>query len=108
MNKIRLIVGGILMVVALVGHQLINVVPAKAATYTVTSNANAGAGTLRQAILDANASVGVTDTIVFAIGTGQQSIAPTAALPTITDPVVIDGTTQPGGATCGTSFSSKV
>lgn len=108
MKKSKIIVGGIFMVVALAGYQLISVHIAKAATYTVTSNANAGAGTLRQAILDANASVGVTDTIVFAIGTGQQSIAPTAALPTITDPVVIDGTTQPGGATCGTSFSSRV
>lgn len=72
---------------------LIDIGHASAATYTVTSNANAGAGTLRQAITDANASVGVTDTIEFAIGTGQQSIAPTAVLPTISDPLIIDGTT---------------
>ena len=35
-----------------------------AATFTVTSTANSGPGTLRQAILDANASPG-TDTINF-------------------------------------------
>lgn len=86
---------------------LIDIGHASAATYTVTSNANAGAGTLRQAITDANASVGVTDTIEFAIGTGQQSIAPTAVLPTISDPLIIDGTTQPGGATCGTNFTNR-
>src|SRR5207248_2679907 len=52
-----------------------------------------------QAILDANATVGVTDTIVFNIdGAGVHTIAPLSALPTITDPVILDGTTQPGYA----------
>src|SRR6267142_6504943 len=38
-----------------------------------------------------------TDTISFNIaGSGVQTIRPTSALPTITDPVVIDGYTQPG------------
>src|SRR5262249_46705822 len=37
------------------------------------------------------------DTIAFRIGDGGlQSIRPTTALPVITDPVEIDGTTQPG------------
>src|SRR5262249_34379635 len=31
-------------------------------------------------------------------GGGVQTIAPTSALPTISDPVVVDGTTQPGYA----------
>ena len=70
---------------------------AKAATYTVTSTADAGAGTLRQAITDANASVGVADVIAFNIaGPGPHTISPTSALPTITDQVTIDGTTQSG------------
>jgi hypothetical protein len=68
------------------------------AVLTVTTTADSGAGSLRQAILDSNASVGVADTIAFAIGTGPQTIAPTSALPNVTDPVVIDGTTQPGFA----------
>lgn len=70
-----------------------------ATTITVTSAADAGANTLRQAILDANADASPDPvTIAFAIGTGAASIAPTTALPAITRPVVIDGTTQPGFA----------
>ncbi|MDA0744994.1 MAG: right-handed parallel beta-helix repeat-containing protein [bacterium] len=67
-----------------------------AATFTVTGTADSGAGSLRQAILDANANPGL-DTIDFNIsGAGPHTIAPLFALPTVTDPVVIDGTTQPG------------
>jgi hypothetical protein len=69
-----------------------------ATTYTVTSTADSGAGTLRQAITDANANSG-TDTINFNItGSGVQTITPSSSLPTINDPVIIDGTTQPGWA----------
>jgi CSLREA domain-containing protein len=53
--------------------------------------------TLRAAIQEANANVGA-DTINFSIGSGTKTISPTSALPTITDPVTIDGTTQPGFA----------
>jgi len=68
------------------------------ATLTVTSTADSGAGSLRQAILDANANAGA-DVIVFAIpGTGVQTISPASAMPEITDPVTIDGTTQSGYA----------
>lgn len=69
---------------------------AQAATYTVTNTNDSGAGSLRQAILDAEANSG-TDTISFNIpGTGPFTIVPTTELPRIEDPVVIDGTTQPG------------
>lgn len=65
-------------------------------TYTVTSNADSGPGTLRQAILDANAHSGA-DTIEFDIaGSGVHTISPASALPAITDPVTIDGYSQPG------------
>lgn len=68
-----------------------------ATTITVTSDADSGANTLRQAILDANADPSEDPVrIEFAIGTGAASIAPTTALPAIARPVVIDGTTQPG------------
>ena len=53
-----------------------------------------GPCTLRAAIEQANVTGG-TDTINFSIGTGVQTISPGSALPTITDPVIIDGTTQP-------------
>jgi parallel beta-helix repeat protein len=71
---------------------------AGAATLTVTTTADSGAGSLRQAILDSNASAAILDTIAFAIGSGVQTITPLSALPEITVPVVIDGTTQPGYA----------
>jgi hypothetical protein len=68
------------------------------ANIIVTNKADSGAGSLRQAILDANASPG-HDTISFSIaGGGSQTIIPATPLPTITDPVTIDGTTQPGFA----------
>ena len=68
------------------------------AVYIVTNTADSGAGSLRQAVLDANASAGL-DTITFAIGSpgSQQTIQPTSALPSISDPVLIDGWSQ-GGA----------
>ncbi len=72
--------------------------PLLAATFTVVNTNDSGAGSLRQAILDANASSGL-DTIAFDIaGAGVHTIAPTSGLPTITDPVVIDGYTQPGAS----------
>jgi IPT/TIG domain/Right handed beta helix region/S-layer homology domain len=71
---------------------------ASAATFTVTTTADAGAGSLRQAILDANANPGA-DTIAFAIpGAGVHTISPVTALPNVTQPVTIDGYTQPGSA----------
>ena len=69
-----------------------------ATTYMVSTTADSGSGSLRQAITLANASPGL-DTIDFDIpGTGVQTIMPTAPLPFITDPVKIDGTSQPGFA----------
>ncbi len=69
-----------------------------AATYTVTTTADSGAGSLRQAILDANGNAGA-DTIAFAIvGSGVHTIAPATALPSITEALTIDGYTQPGAS----------
>ena len=65
-------------------------------TFMVTNTNDSGAGSLRQAILSANASF-APDTISFNIaGTGVQTIAPLTPLPVVTDTVTIDGTTQPG------------
>jgi CSLREA domain-containing protein len=61
-----------------------------------------GGCTLRAAIEEANARAnlaGGADQIAFNIaGSGLQTIQPLSALPAITDPVVIDATTQPGYA----------
>ena len=71
---------------------------ASAATFTVTSTGDAGAGTLRQAILDANAAVGA-DTIAFNItGSGVHTITLASTLPALTSPVTIDGYTQAGAS----------
>lgn len=70
--------------------------PARAATFTVTTTADSGAGSLRQAITDANTNAGA-DTIVFAIGSGAQTINLVGGLPFLSGGgTTIDGTTQPG------------
>ncbi|MBN1425463.1 T9SS type A sorting domain-containing protein, partial [Candidatus Fermentibacteria bacterium] len=81
------------------------VAPSAAATYTVIITGDSGAGSLRQAITDANGSAGA-DTIVFNIPTSDAgyvagppdywSITILSTLPTITQAVVIDGYSQPG------------
>ena len=64
-------------------------------TFTVTSQGNAGAGSLRQAITDANALPGL-DVITFSLpGPVPYDISVNTALPDITDPVIIDGTSEP-------------
>jgi hypothetical protein len=80
---------------------------ARAADFTVINTDDSGPGSLRQAIVDANANPG-TDRILFNIpGSGVHKIViggPTnpnftdrgTALPEITDPVTIDGYSQPG------------
>ena len=71
---------------------------AQAATFTVTSTADSGAGTLRNAITLANTTPG-DDTIAFNIpGSGVHSITPLTVLPTITEAVVIDGYSQAGAS----------
>ncbi|MFN2511684.1 MAG: carboxypeptidase regulatory-like domain-containing protein [Pyrinomonadaceae bacterium] len=68
------------------------------ATFTVTNTNDTGLGSLRDAIARANQSGGA-DVITFNIGQGgAQTITPVTLLPTITGPLTIDGTTQPGFA----------
>src|SRR3954470_24244218 len=96
---------------------LVGTVLAAGTTFTVDStgdgtDANPGDGvcdtaaagiecTLRAAIQQANntsTNAGL-DTIKFNIpGSGVKTIAPTSQLPSITDPVVIDGYSQPGAS----------
>ena len=72
--------------------------PLLAATFTVTNTDDSGPGSLRQAIFDANGAPGL-DTIAFNIaGAGVHTISPATVLPGITDPVTIDGYSQPGAS----------
>ncbi len=73
---------------------------ASAATFTVTNLNDAGAGSFRQALIDANAAAG-SDNIVFSV-VGNIPILST--LPAITDVVDIDGTSAPGYVACGAPF----
>lgn len=63
-------------------------------TFTVVNLSDAGAGSFRQALLDANSTAGA-DVIDFSIA---GTIGLKSALPTITEEVNIDGTTAPGFA----------
>ncbi len=68
---------------------------ASAGSFTVTSTADSGPGTLRQAILDANNNPG-PDSILFGMASGPQTISPLSELPTISDQVIIKGQSQIG------------
>ncbi|HEY6940419.1 hypothetical protein [Dokdonella sp.] len=69
---------------------------ASAAVFTVVNVDDGGPGSLRQAILDADAAGG-SNTIAFAIpGSGPHAIAVASALPAITGSLIVDGYTQPG------------
>jgi hypothetical protein len=68
-------------------------------TYTVTTTADSGVGSLRQAITASNGNspgAGQSNTIDFGIGAvgSRQTIEVLSALPTITEPVALDGASQ--------------
>jgi trimeric autotransporter adhesin len=96
----RMVALGVLLAALLLAASvLLAAKPAQAATtFTVTNTNDKGAGSLRQAILDANSTSGA-DTINFDIpGTGVKTIAPASQLPAITGPVTIDGYSQSGAS----------
>src|SRR5262245_52746447 len=71
---------------------------ASAATFTVVNTNDAGAGSLRQAILDSNGTA-ATNSIGFNIaGSGVRAIKLLSALPAVTRAVTINGFTQPGAS----------
>lgn len=83
------------LIVAFLAHKDLLSASQAESTFVVTNANDSGPGSLRQAMIDANANPGL-DTITFNIGSGHQIIKPLEPLPTVTDPVVIDGTSQPG------------
>ena len=71
---------------------------ADAASLTVTNTNDAGAGSLRQAIISANATTAAA-TIGFNVSqSGVVSISLQSPLPALSQPVVIDGLSQSGGS----------
>lgn len=74
---------------------------AASASFIVTNTNDSGAGSLRQAIIDANANnnTGDIDNIQFNIaGSGLKTITLNTILPTIDEPININGFTQPGSS----------
>lgn len=68
-----------------------------ATNFTVISTSDSGAGSLRQAITDANADTNEPHTIEFNIaGAGQHAIEVASDLPNVTRQTLIDATSQPG------------
>lgn len=100
---------GSLLAIAVVAAVVVSATPALAAgsgcvgsahVFCVTSTADSGQGSLRQAILDANSTANDPtgpDLIGFDLsGTPPYTIHPLNELPAITDGVKIDGSSQPG------------
>jgi len=78
----------------------------RGAVLTVTTTSDAGPGSLRQAILDANAIPG-PDTIAFDIRlSGPYIIRPASSLPPITETVTLDGDSQAGAAEAVGAFAA--
>ncbi len=79
-------------------------------TYMVTTTADSGPGSLRQAILSANSNVSlILDTVQFDItGVGPHSISLSTALPVITDPIYIDGLSQGGASNTAWPATLKI
>ncbi len=78
---------------------------AQANTFTVTNTSDAGVGSFRQAILDANAmqvtggNACAPHTIEFNIaGSGTRTIRPLSPLPRFNIPITVDGYSQPGSS----------
>lgn len=80
---------------------------AHADVFTVTTNADSGPGSLRQALTDANNSTG-SDKITFnieAADVASRTITLETNLPELNGKVTIDGTTQPNGTAFGVSYA---
>ncbi len=93
-------VGGIDFVVSFVGGVGANdlTLTAQSTALGVTNLNDSGVGSLRQAILDSNSSVGITNTIDFTGLPAGVVINLLSALPQITDSVTINGYTASGAS----------
>ncbi|MBX6314003.1 MAG: DUF11 domain-containing protein [Isosphaeraceae bacterium] len=64
----------------------------------VTNTNDSGMGSLRQAIIDTNADPSDNSITFFINGSGVQTISLLSPLPAITEPVILNATSQPGYA----------
>jgi len=97
-----------LIVTTLVVAEMLSIKKVQGATFTVTNTNDSGAGSLRQAIIDANATAAI-DTINFNIpGSGLHTLNLTSFLPFIDQPIIIDGTTQPGWSAGNPPLTNRI
>ena len=90
--------GVVLCLSLIAGLLFLPAISAHAMSFVVTTAADTGQGSLREAIAGANANPGADD-ITFAIpGSGAQTISPASPLPAITEQVSLDATTQPSAS----------
>jgi uncharacterized protein (TIGR02145 family) len=77
---------------------------------TIVTNVNDnGIGSLRNSLEYSNSTIGVKETITFNIpGTGPFPIQPLTELPRITDPVIINGYSQPGSIPASSSDTARI
>lgn len=102
----RFTLGLVIVTLVSFASQLGSIERASALTFSVTNTNDSGAGSFRQAILDANASGG-HDTIAFNIPGSGPHIIPVMTGINITDTVTIDGTNG-GGSVCATQSTPAV
>jgi len=77
----------------------VEAIPAGQTSFVVTNTNDSGAGSLREAIIEADHNVAEPNVIDFDIpGSGVQTIEPLTPLPLFTEPTTIDGYSQPGAS----------
>ena len=92
----------------LAGLLILPATSASATSFVVINTGDTGQGSLRQAILDANANPGADD-ITFAIpGTRPLIISPSTPLPAITEQVSLDASTESGSSCAGSTPTLRV
>ena len=95
MNYRRSIFSKMLVILCMVSWMIAFGGISRASVFVVTNTNNSGTGSLRLAMNNANTTAG-KDTINFNIpGAGPHLFKPGSVLPAQSEPVVIDGTTQP-------------
>jgi uncharacterized repeat protein (TIGR01451 family) len=95
-NQKTTILTGLIIIFSLFLSSLPLIPKTFASSYVVTTNADSGTGSLRDAMDQAVANIG-PDTITFNLPIGQTLIEPLSPLPTMyQESLIIDATTQPG------------
>ena len=89
---------GTLLVTGTIGTGAVTIAPSATLNDQAINTNDTGLGSLRQAMLNANAASGAgANLITFNItGSGVHVISPHTALPTLSSAVLLDGTSQPG------------